>query len=364
MIAACRRRFSDTGRLLAAPLLLVLILAMVIACSRDGTADVADVAPVASQTVTPTDELAPARNPCGTTLQAVIDAATPGAVIDLAGCSYDQAAIVTKPLTLIGGTLTTQTSNPWEVSLLIDSDGVTVEGWAFIGGGVSLSIIDRSDIQVRGNTFRDHIGTPIAIFGPVSNVLFEGNDIVNTRTRKSSALIGRGAEEANPCSRVGRNVTIRDNFVDQGPGSYDESVTVGWFGIELKCFEDVLIEGNHLKGGHTLISLPDSNRVQVRNNVLDLRGFAYWGVEIPQAHDIVIEANTVAGDGPQGNDAAFSANSGSQRMTIRFNTVSSVRALVDSPVNSIVTDNCLVDVLLVWEYADPGSGRVERNGPC
>jgi nitrous oxidase accessory protein NosD len=322
-----------------------------------------DAAPSTSST--PAEEVAAAPATfCATSLQALINASSPGSVLDLTGCRYEQPAKVTRPLTLRGGTLSIQSSGPWEVSLLIDADNVTIDGWTFLGGGVSLSILERSNVRVLNSTFHDHIGTPIAMFGPVRDVVIEGNEIINSRTIKSSAVIGRGAEEPNPCSTVGRGVAIRDNYIDQGPGSYDESATVGWFGIELKCFEDSVIDGNHVTGGHTLISLPDSNRITVQNNLLDVRGFAYWGVEIPQANDIAIYSNTVLGDGSGGNDAAFSANSGSQRMTIRYNTVRDVRTLVDSPINSIVTDNCLVDVLHVWEYSDPESGIVERNGPC
>jgi hypothetical protein len=152
-------------------------------------------------------------------------------------------------------------------------------------------------------------------------------------------------------------VTIRNNVGDQGSGD------VGWFGIELKCFEDVLIEGNRLRGGTALISLPDSNRVTIRSNTLDLTGSPHWGVEVPKAHNVTIEYNTVFGDGPQ-TDTAFSANSGSLNMIVRFNNVRNVKTLVDGPLSAVVTDNCIVSVTNVTQYGVPETSTIERNAVC
>jgi hypothetical protein len=155
---------------------------------------------------------------------------------------------------------------------------------------------------------------------------------------------------------------IRNNYGDQGPGSEDGE-GVGWFGIELKCFEDVLIEGNVLRGGHALISLPDSNRVTVRGNTLDLRGYTFWGVEIAKAHDVVVEGNLIFGDGEGSGDQAVSTNSGSQRAVVRGNEVSAVRTLFVGGHNAVVTDNCLSGVRFVIEH-DTEDNTLERNGPC
>jgi hypothetical protein len=315
----------------------------------------------------PTDTPVPPTStpdPCTLTLQQVIDSAFPGEVLDLSSCTYNQPATINKSLTLLGGALHTQTSDRWAVSLDVRADNVTIDGWSFMGGGLVIALNANSNVKLLNNRFREHIGSPIAMWGGVNGVLIEGNDIVNTRTRQGDILFGRGSEGSNPCPTVGRNVTIRNNYGDQGPGNSDKSQAVGWFGIELKCFEDVLIEGNSLRGGHVLISLPDSNRVTIRNNQLDLTGFTFYGVEIPKAHDITIEYNTVTGDGPNSGETAFSANSGSQRMTIRYNTVENVGTLVDDPRLSVVTDNCVVNVTNIYEFGEDGTNTIERNGPC
>jgi hypothetical protein len=139
--------------------------------------------------------------------------------------------------------------------------------------------------------------------------------------------------------------------------------TNGWFGIELKCFEDVLIERNTLKGGQALISLPDSNRVTIRDNNLDLRGTAYWGVEVPKAHDVRMENNTVRGDGSH-TDAAFSASSGSVRAIVLRNVILDLNTLFEGPIQADVRWNCLTNVAFVTRFGSPETSTISSNGPC
>ena len=312
--------------------------------------------PGTSAPTSPSTE-APQTNLCAGTLQHAIDGAAPGAVLDMSACTFEGTARVDKAVTLIGGTLTSQTANRQAHTLSIESNNVTIEGWTFNGGGNVISVVARSNVRILNNSFRDHTGGVIALWGAVNGIEISGNDIVNTRTVKTGIVGGRASEGSNPCPTVGRNVTISNNYGDQGAG------TIGWFGIELKCFEDVLIEGNHLKGGSVLISLPDSNRVTIRNNTLDLTGSPYWGVEVPKANNVTIEYNTVFGDGPM-NDTAFSANSGSQRMVVRFNKVQNVKTLVDGPVGAIVSDNCIIGVTNISEHGQPEGSTIERNTAC
>jgi hypothetical protein len=278
-------------------------------------------------------------------------------VLDMSACTYQGTAKVSKALTLIGGTLISPSSNRQAISLSIEADNVTIDGWSFRGGGNVISVVGRSNVRILNSSFRDHTAGAIALWSAVQGIEIAGNDIVNTVTHKTGIVGGRASEGANPCPVVGRNVTIRNNSADQGEGD------VGWFGIELKCFEDVLIEGNKLRGGTVLISLPDSNRVTIRNNTLDLSGSPYYAVEIPKAHNVTIEHNSVSGDGPS-KDTAFSANSGSQNLVVRFNVVRNVRTLVDGPLLAVVTDNCIIGVTLVTEFGEPEASVIERNAIC
>jgi hypothetical protein len=194
------------------------------------------------------------------------------------------------------------------------------------------------------------------MWGPVRNVLIEGNVFKNTLNVQSGFVGGRGNEGANPCPEVGRYVTIRENVGDQN--------TKGWFGIELKCFEDVLIERNSLKGGHALISLPDSNRITIRDNNLDLRGTAYWGVEVAKANDVRMENNTVQGDGTH-TDAAFAANNGSVRSIVYRNVVINLNTLFAGPIEADVRWNCLRNVAFVTQFGTPETSTIsDNNATC
>ena len=87
-------------------------------------------------------------------------------------------------------------------------------------------------------------------------------------------------------------------------------------------------------------------------------------MEIANANDDVIENNTVIGDGSNGGDQAFSANSGSLRSTVRFNNVTDVRILYADPRHSTVTDNCLTHVQHIWYYGSAETSVFQNNGPC
>jgi hypothetical protein len=174
--------------------------------------------------------------------------------------------------------------------------------------------------------------------------VFEGNTVVQTLGFHVSPIGGRGSEDANPCSLPNRRTIIRNNVIDQGNGD------VGWFGIEFKCHEDGLIEGNDLRGGQVLISLPDNNRMMIRNNVLHVEGSAYWGVEIAKANDVRVTHNRFIGSNPTVH-YAVAMNSGSQRAIVTWNYVTTMKAVAIG--NGLtVTDNCVVNVSTV--VAQPG----------
>jgi hypothetical protein len=84
---------------------------------------------------------------------------------------------------------------------------------------------------------------------------------------------------------------------------------------------------------------------------------------VPKANNVVMEYNTVIGDGPQ-SDTAFSANSGSLNMVVRFNNVQNVKTLVDGPMSALITDNCIVSVSNVTQYGVPETSTIERNAVC
>jgi parallel beta helix pectate lyase-like protein len=300
---------------------------------------------IASLAVTPESDAAPAQTASTFTLPA--------------------NGIINKPGTYTG-TRTCPTSNRWAACVQITADNVTLTDVTINGGGVGVYFHARQNVTLRNVRFSGYSGGPIWMTGAVRNILIEGNSWMNTANVVGGFIAGRGSEGANPCPTVGRYVTIRNNVGDQG--------SRGWFGIELKCFEDVTIEGNSLKGGEVLISLPDSNRVTVRSNTLDLRGRAYWGIEVAKAHDVKVLGNTFIGDEPNPYDAvapfeqAISLNSGSVRTVATGNRANNLHLFFAGPNYSTVTDNCLQNVKHVHWYGNPSTSTIARNtatdGPC
>jgi hypothetical protein len=271
-------------------------------------------------------------------------------------------------VTISGGRSQRGTGDPWSAGVAVGADDVTVEGMRFVRGGIGVATYGRDRTTVRGNEFRGLSGGAFFIWGHglgADDAVFEGNTVVQTLGSKVSPVAGRGSEGSNPCAIVNRRTIIRNNVIDQGPQG------IGWFGIELKCHEDVLIERNTLRGGHALISLPDNNRVTIRQNDLTLgppaRGSlgAYWGVEIANAHDVTVTNNDCRGT-TQTFGSCVSMNTAPLRTIVTNNRAFGfVQYLVQGGGGgTVITDNCYAAGTTLQEFPDP-SDTVARNvTPC
>jgi nitrous oxidase accessory protein NosD len=263
-----------------------------------------------------------------------------------------------------GGAVELAPGGPWGAGVTVEADDVRLENIRFRGGGLVISVVGRDRVRILGNDFAAQTGAAIFLWGESGgsdDALIEGNHIVQTMTSKVSPIGSRGNEATSHGGVQNSGATIRNNTIDQGAGD------LGWFGIELKQSAGAIIEGNAIRGGQVLVSLPESDGAIVRGNTLDLGGSAYWGVEVPNANDVVIEGNTIIGSGPETRDAAIALNSGSLRTTVRGNNVRDVRTLFAvSGDGHIVTDNCLTNVGHEFEYRTDGGPNITfaRNGAC
>jgi hypothetical protein len=263
--------------------------------------------------------------------------------------------VTARGVTISGGRSERATDDQWSAGIEVRANDVTVERMRFVKGGQGVAVFGHDRTTVRRNDFRGLVGSAVFLWGEgrgADGTVVERNTIVQTAGFHVSPIAGRGAEDGNPCSVVNRGTIIRNNVVDQG------STDVGWFGIEFKCHEDGVIEGNDVRGGEVLISLPDNNRMLIRNNVLHVVGTAYWGVEIAKAHDITVTRNRFIGSSSSVH-YAVAENSDSQRVSVTWNHVSMMKAVAIG--NGLtVTDNCVVNVSTV--VAEPGSDVTqERN---
>jgi hypothetical protein len=314
--------------------------------------------PTPTATATPVPPTATPVPPTATAT-AVPPTATPTATPNV----IPSSGIISAPGTY-SGTRTCPTSV--EVCLSIAADNVTLRDSTIIGGNKGIQIVNQTDITIRNVTQHGWSGGPIQLFGDrTSRILIENNTWTNTLNVVGGFVGGRGNEGSNPCPTTADFLTIRGNTGDQG--------TNGWFGIELKCFNDVVIEGNDLRGGQWLVSLPDNNRVQIRDNTFRMHGN---GIEVPKAHDVTIENNVFFGREPVPFDSvspfqhAISLNSDSLRTIARFNLVWDTHLFFAGPNWSTVTDNCLQNVKHEWWYGPtawpnvPPGSTFARNGAC
>ena len=115
------------------------------------------------------------------------------------------------------------------------------------------------------------------------------------------------------------------------------------------------------------MTVPETDNAVIRNNTFDLRGSPYWGIEIANAYDVIVERNTFIGGGTSAGDHAVSLNSGSLRTTARYNTVRDLRTFFDVSGDwHSVTDNCFSNVAYEYEYRSSGGSNIvfARNGAC
>lgn len=265
---------------------------------------------------------------------------------------------------IVGGRIVRPTSDRWAPSVSISADDATVQAVDFRNGGVGINVNGRDRAKILSNTFVGLSGSAISIWGNgvgADSTLIQGNTIVQSITYQVSPITSRGNESGSHGGVQNSGTIIRSNRIDQGQGS------VGWFGIELKQSAGAVIESNSIKGGSVLLSLPETDRAVVRHNTFDLRGSPYWGVEVANAYDVTVDANTFVGSGSTGGDHAISLNSGSLRTLARGNRVSNVRTFFDVSGDwHVVTDNCFSDVANEYEYRSSGGSNITfaRNGSC
>jgi hypothetical protein len=322
--------------------------------------------PSPSPVVTPSPTASPTPSPtpaaCPANLQTAINAAPAGATLNLTGCTFTSRADVTKPLTLIGGTITDATNGDgFTAEIAVGSDDVVIDGLRILDGGAGVAIYAHDRVTVKNSTFRGLKGGAVAMWGDADDITIEGNDILQTEGMNVSPIDGRASEGSNPCPVVARRTVVRNNVMDQGPQGKP-----GWFGIELKCHEDVLIERNTLRGGHALISLPDNNRVVIRRNRLTLgppTTGAYWGVEIANDHDVTVTDNDCVGT-TQTFGSCVSMNTAPLRTVVTFNrALQFVHFLVQGGGGGLViTDNCYSNLL--QKFPDPSDTLARNVTPC
>jgi hypothetical protein len=241
--------------------------------------------PTATVTPTPTPTATPGpSNPlptpvaCGTTLQALVDAAASGSTVDLGTCVYTAGATIGKPLTLVRGTI-----RQAGTGLRITANDVTIDGTSFDGGNRTVQISgDRA--KILGSSFARMTETSIDFLPGADAAVLDGVTITQTIL----TVHGYSPISANDGSAgVGtfKGLTIRNSTIDQGPSG------VAWFGVEVWGVSGLLIESNIFKGAGFHISIPRSDGAIVRGNTFEL-GLGAKGIELADIDNVQFTGNT------------------------------------------------------------------------
>jgi nitrous oxidase accessory protein len=283
-------------------------------------------------------------------LQAVVDAATPGATIEVAAGTYDGDLFIDKPVRLVGrGRPLLRGSGAGSV-LLIRAADVVVEGFDIDGGG-------------GGDLGRDSSGVHVAAPGVVirdcrvANTLFgiylrEAHGARVERSRVQG-IRGKAAGEKGSGIHVwntnGFELTGNEIF-DVRDGVYIQSSPNGRirgnvardlrYGLHYMYSDDNSFEDNVFENGDAGTAVMYSRRLTFRRNqFLRNRGFASVGLLLKTCDDVIAEDNLIA-DNARGIfvegsiDNAFRGNliAGSDAAVVLF----------DSATRTVFTGNSFV----------------------
>jgi hypothetical protein len=146
---------------------------------------------------------------CGSSLQAKVDAAASGAVLDLTGCTYASGALIQKPLTIVGARVNVPTN---QRGFIIMASNVTIDGVIITGPQAStyswnevgvLTSGTVSNVVVRNSTIR-RFGNAGVWVGPSTNPRVTGNTIEDTVYAGVMIISAAGGKvDGNVIRRVG-----------------------------------------------------------------------------------------------------------------------------------------------------------------
>ena len=259
-------------------------------------------------------------------LQARIDAAAPGSLVEVPPGEYRGDLVVDKPLRLVGRGRPLLVGSGRGSVVRVRAEDVTVEGFAIDGRRGGDLARDSSGLHTAAarTTVRD-LEIRDALFGVY---LREANDAVVERCRVKG-IAGRDPGEKGSGIHVYdlERFRIADNeLVDVRDGLYLQNASKGTlkrnvardvrYGLHYMFSDDNVFEDNTFENGAAGTAIMYSERIVFRRNrFLRNRGFASVGLLFQSCTDVVAEDNLVA------DNARGVFIEGSHRITLRRNVV-------------------------------------------
>jgi nitrous oxidase accessory protein len=304
---------KEGARVAAAAIALVAAAALAPAAEQ-----MAAIAPGAVEGRPPAADLSP--------LQARVDAAAPGAAVEVAAGVYRGDLVIEKPLRLVGrGRPVLEGSGHGSV-VRVRAEGVTVEGFVIDGRRGGDLARDTSGVHTAaGRTTLRDLEVRDALFGIY---LREANDATVQRCRVRG-IPGRDPGEKGSgihAYNLERFLLEDNELVDVRDGLYLQNASKGTlsrnvardvrYGLHYMFSDDNVFEDNTFENGAAGTAIMYSERIVFRRNrFLRNRGFASVGLLFQSCDDVLAEDNLVA------DNARGVFIEGSHRITLRRNVV-------------------------------------------
>ncbi len=259
-------------------------------------------------------------------LQRQVDAAAPGAVLEIPPGTYDGDLYLDKPVHLVGRGMPLLRGSGSGSVVLVRADRVTIEGVAIDGRGGGDLGRDSSGIHVAAEsvTIRDC---------RIENTLF-GVYFLEAHGSSVERCFVRGIPGRDPGEKgsgIHAYNTLRFRFVDNEvvdvrDGLYLQNSSQGViarnrardvrYGLHYMFSDDNVFEDNIFENGAAGSAIMYSERIVFRRNrFVHNRGFASVGLLLQQCDDVTAEDNFI------GNNARGIFLEGTQRVSFRRNIV-------------------------------------------
>ncbi|HEY7516229.1 MAG TPA: right-handed parallel beta-helix repeat-containing protein, partial [Vicinamibacteria bacterium] len=296
----------------------LLLPALLLAAPAGFSEQMAPVAPGRLEGRPPSADLSP--------LQRRIDAAEPGATLEVAAGDYVGDLVVDKPLHLVGKGRPRLVGSGHGSVVRVRAENVTLEGFAIDGRRGGDMALDSAGVHTsaRASTLRD-LDIREALFGiylrEASGATVEGCRVRGIPGRDPGEK-GSGIHAYNL-----EGFRFDDNeVVDVRDGLYLQNASRGLlrrntardvrYGLHYMFSDDNVFEDNTFENGAAGTAIMYSKRIVFRRNrFLRNRGFASVGLLFQTCEDVLAEDNLVA------DNARGVFIEGSQRITLRGNAI-------------------------------------------
>jgi nitrous oxidase accessory protein len=237
------------------------------------------------------------------TLQSRIDAASPGATLNVPAGTYNERLVIRKPLTLLAAPGVTIDGGGVGSVITIDSRNVEFRGFVVRNSGRKTTE-EAAGIDVRGNGHRIIGNVVIDVHFGIHVTEGSGNVIASNRIRPGRSSGYRAGDGINLWS-VQDSLLVANNVTAARDGiylSFTDGITVrgntlthSRYGVHSMFSENITVERNVSSDNLLGAALMNSNRLVFRSNRLERNrsGATAYGLLLKDIGDLTLEDNQI-----------------------------------------------------------------------